>query len=319
MKRTVPGDLRSVQELVWKLLSAPQGVEQGAEALVASGAIPTADLGFLVEPSRRLTPAGCLDIYANMYFYRLRDALAEDYPKLVAVLGGARFHNLVTDFLLAHPPSRPALRHLGAMLPAFLAAHPLAQEQPFLADLARLEWARLDLFDEADATVLTREVLSAWSPADARDRLLALVPACRLLELEWSVAPLWRAIEDELGTAGAAGSHSGAVEAGDEFIEPFALVRPPSRGRFFVRAWRQEFTVCHRSMPADESACLHRLGETGASLDELAAELLGASGETAAPSTRVGPGEHLPAVTRRLAALMDLWMADGVIRTAPPG
>ena len=43
------------------------------------------------------------------------------------------------------------MRDVGARLPAFLDGHASAGERPWLAELARLEWARLEVFDAADA------------------------------------------------------------------------------------------------------------------------------------------------------------------------
>ena len=141
-----PG-LKASQQLFWDLITAPKGVAAGASDLAEKGRLDSNNLAFLVEPSSRLSPAEHLDIYADMYFYRLRDALAEDYSKVTAVTGGARFHNFVTDFLLAHPSRHPSMRYLGAPLAGMLASHALNDEMPYLADLARLEWARIDVFD----------------------------------------------------------------------------------------------------------------------------------------------------------------------------
>jgi hypothetical protein len=150
-------DLRGVQELFWKLITAPEGVARGAAELRRGGALESEDLSFLVPPDDTRSSAEQLDIYANMYFHRLHDCLAEDFPVLKARLGDARFHNLVTDYLLAHPPTHFSLRELGRALPGFLASHALEREFPALADLARLEWARVDVVDDADAAPLSRE------------------------------------------------------------------------------------------------------------------------------------------------------------------
>src|SRR4029077_19404566 len=83
-----------------------------------------------------------LDVYANMYFFRILDALRGDYPKVLAVVGDDAFHNLATDYLQAHPSRHPSLRFVGAALPAFLRGHALAGPRPWLPGLAPLEWAR---------------------------------------------------------------------------------------------------------------------------------------------------------------------------------
>ena len=188
-------DLRGAQELFWKLITAPEGVARGAAELHREGALESEDLSFLVPPGEKLGSAEQLDIYANMYFHRLHDCLAEDFPALMARLGGARFHNLVTDYLLAHPSTDFSLRELGRALPDFLASHALEREFPALADLARLEWARVDVFDEADAAPLSREEVLERGASEPEKLGLALIPAARLLCLDASALPLWKQLD----------------------------------------------------------------------------------------------------------------------------
>ena len=157
MKRSP--DLQESQTLFWRLLTAPEGVARGCETLLREGVLRDRELGFFLRPGEQLSPTERLDVYADMYFYRLKDCLAEDYPNLAAWIGPERFHNLVTDYLLAHPSRHPSLRELGRALPVFLESQPLPARFAWAPDLARLEWARLDVFDDADAAPLTREAL----------------------------------------------------------------------------------------------------------------------------------------------------------------
>ena len=55
-----------------------------------------------VLPSRRLGAADRIEIYRGMYFWRLRDALSEDFSKLAAVLGEERIYNAVYSSYSAH-------------------------------------------------------------------------------------------------------------------------------------------------------------------------------------------------------------------------
>jgi hypothetical protein len=273
-----------VQELFWRLITAPEGVALGAAELHRGGDLESEDLSFLVPPGERLDPAGQLDIYANMYFHRLRDCLAEDFPALVARVGGARFHNLVTDYLLAHPPTHFSLRELGRALPAFLASHPLEREFPALADLARLEWARVDVFDEADAAPLSREQVLERAASDPEGFAPALIPAARLLRLDAPVLPLWKRLD-----AGEVVGEEAALASGDQ--------------RCAVRVWRKGFAIFHRSMQPDEERCLEALASGGATLAQLA-ELLAA----AQP-----PGAKETELAQRFAALLDLWAQDEIL------
>jgi len=283
--------LRELQDLVWRLIAAPEGVARGAAALVREGRLASEDLGALVPDDARMSAVEHLDVYADMYFYRLRDCLAEDFPKLSRRIGPARWNDLVTDYLLAHPPSHFSLRELGRALPGFVARHPLGAEVPLLADLARLEWARVDVFDEADAAPLTREDLLAAASRDPEERVLGLVPASRLLGLDRSVLPLWRHLEEVQ-----------ASEAVDE--------APPgleARGEVgVVLVWRRGFAVWHRSAEPDEGHCLEALADGTATLSGLGELLLESQGE--------GAGGDPDRAAERLATLLQGWLADASIR-----
>jgi hypothetical protein len=277
-------DLRGVEELFWKLITAPEGVVRGAAELHREGSLESEDLSFLVPPNDRLGSAEQLDIYADMYFHRLHDCLAEDFPVLVARLGGARFHNLVTDYLLAHAPTHFSLRELGRALPGFLESHALERELPALADLARLEWARADVFDDADAVPLSREQVLEVGASEPEKSTLALIPAARLLRLDTSVLPLWKRVdagegEDASSSAGPRGE-TGAV-----------------------RVWRKDFAIFHRSMQPDEERCLEALASGGASLADLGELLSGAE----------PPDVAEPQLAQRFAALLDLWSQDEIL------
>ena len=69
----------------------------------------------------------------------------EDFPATLAVLGADNFAALVKEYLLEHPPTEPSILYAGLYLADFLNDHPFAERWPFIADLARLERAVLDV------------------------------------------------------------------------------------------------------------------------------------------------------------------------------
>jgi hypothetical protein len=127
-----PPSLAEIQERFYALVTAPEGV---GKALVERGLAPE-DLARMVVGDARLGAVARLDVYANMYFFRILDVLREAYPKLTAAVGDSAFHDLITDYLLACPPAHPSVAHAGDRLPQFLSTHPLALERPWLLPLA---------------------------------------------------------------------------------------------------------------------------------------------------------------------------------------
>jgi len=309
-----PPDLKTSQTLFRDLMRAPEGVEPGARQLVGEGRLESTDLSFLVRGDARLGPAARLDIYAGMYFYRLRDSLAEDFPKTVAVIGGARFHNLITDFLLVHPSGSWSLRFTGVPLAGFIATHPLSREFPFLADLARLEWARIESFDDENAEPIPRDRIARLGEDGIGRLRLGLVPACRLLEVEYAVAPLWLAIERGNAPRADLGNNTEAAVASEGFEEiPPVRITKPDRAAGFIRVWRHGFRVFHRTMRSDEHACLVRLRDAGGTLPEVGDIILEHLGREEGAGGAEGKDGLQEEATRRMAGLFELWLSEGLL------
>jgi Putative DNA-binding domain len=68
-------------------------------------------------------------------------ALQAAYPILVQLIGEENFTYLARDFWHQHPPQRGDLAQWGDQLPLFLAASDQLSDVPYLADVARIEWA----------------------------------------------------------------------------------------------------------------------------------------------------------------------------------
>src|SRR5689334_13525809 len=132
-------NLAQTQELFWRLIRAPEGVEAAVAELGARAELPLG-LEAWIQGDERLGAVARLDVYANMYFCRLLECLAEDFPALHAMIGHESFHRLAADYLAAHPSRSPSLRVLGRALADFLDHHALSDAWPFAADLARFEW-----------------------------------------------------------------------------------------------------------------------------------------------------------------------------------
>ncbi|MDX9732541.1 MAG: DUF692 family protein [Thermoanaerobaculia bacterium] len=179
--------LRGAQGVLMGLVRAPEGV---AKALKERGGARE-EVAALFAGDERMPAVDRLELYAGMYFYRLRDSLAEDFARTAAALGEARWHNLVTDYLLAHPPTSWSLRWAGEALPAFLRGHAYGVERPWLADVAALEQARNEAFQALDATPLRPEELAAVPPEAWPGLRFVPAPGTALVSSRWDLAAWW--------------------------------------------------------------------------------------------------------------------------------
>jgi hypothetical protein len=138
-----------------------------------------------IKPNCLLSSFERLEIYNRQYWFRVIDAVSEDFPALRAVLGQEKFDLLVLAYLRENPSTSFTLRNLGARLPAWLASYPaLAGPQHALAvDVARLEWAYIEAFDGASLVPLGWEDFARLG----RDSTLRLQPHLQLLDLQYAV------------------------------------------------------------------------------------------------------------------------------------
>lgn len=67
--------------------------------------------------------------------------LGTAFPVITQMVGSQSFNALARDFWHRHPPERGDLAHWGEALPTFLAHNAQLADAPYLADVARAEWA----------------------------------------------------------------------------------------------------------------------------------------------------------------------------------
>ena len=230
------------------------------------------------------SPRERLDVYANAYFARLHDCLADDFGALLRALGPEAFHDLVKTYLMIHPPENPSLRHAGAHLADHLATPPFAEifarRCAYAADLARLEWAIALAFAAPDAPVLAREALAGIEPDAWPALCFTVTPSLHLLTCAWPVQIVRERFERE-------------AEDATRTLAPALAAEPTA-----IRVWRCDERVRFARIGAEERDALEgvRAGETFA---ELCDRLVAAVGEEQAAA--------------RAAALLSSWIADGLL------
>lgn len=123
-------------------------------------------------------------------------ALQAAYPVLTQLLGAESFAALARAFWHAAPPTCGDVAQWGADLPDFVRGSAQLQDEPYLADVAALEWALHGAASAADAAVDAPSfaLLAAHDPAQLH---LQLSPGCRVLTSDWPCASIWAAHSDQ--------------------------------------------------------------------------------------------------------------------------
>jgi hypothetical protein len=198
-----------------------------------------------IAPNSRLSAFERLEIYNRQYWFRVMGALAEDFPVLRAVVGNSKFEELSIAYLTAHPSRSFTLRNLGSRLPEWLAGHPrfAGRRQRLAIDVARIEWAFVEVFDSGERTPLTLDQIATL---DAGSRL-GLQPHLQLIPLSYAVDDLVLALHDvEKHDRSEAGvKHQDSSEK---------LVRlPPLRPKpIWLAAHRVDLSVYYRRLTREE-------------------------------------------------------------------
>jgi len=140
-----------------------------------------------------LSASARLAVYRHHVFTTLTAALEATYP-VVCRLVDRRFFGWVADqYVRVRPPAGPCLFEYGADFPEFVAAFPACAHLPWLADVARLEWAMNAALHAPDAPTLEPEALRALDPPALARLTLRLDPSVTLLASRWPVDAIWRA------------------------------------------------------------------------------------------------------------------------------
>lgn len=139
-------------------------------------------------------PAGKrYDVYRNNVSASLIEALEQGFPVVYKLVGRDFFRAVAAVHVRATPPASPLMMLYGAAFPDFLAGFPPAQSLPYLADVARLEYAIRLAYHAADAAPLAGTALAAIPPEDLPGTRLHFAPAVRVVASNHPIHGLWRA------------------------------------------------------------------------------------------------------------------------------
>jgi hypothetical protein len=180
-----------------------------------------------------------LAVYSNAYRIRLAEALGANMPRLKELLGDEQFGAVAAAYVDAHPSHFASIRWFGDRFAQDLEeSHPA---QPWLAELARWEWALAASFDALDAPSVGVERLGTIAPGDWAGLQLQFHPSVQYLELATNAQALFKALSEEQPPP-----------------EPAILSSPQP-----WLLWRQDLKTQYRSLDPAESAALQLMRRGG--------------------------------------------------------
>jgi Putative DNA-binding domain len=308
-----------VQRWFQAVVTHPDGVAGGLASPAARRFVPLDRGGLerLVRRSSRLTAEQRLSIYANAYYARLLECLADCFPVLRRVLGAEVFAGFAFDYLQRYPSRSYTLDRLAESFPRFLeetrpdrsapaagrqAPAPGSDPEPaqappawpdFLIDLATLELAIAQVFDGPGAEGEPLLTAADLAPLRADGRFAAArlkaVPCLRLLRFRYPVNAFYTVARR---AAGPPGGPADELPFPEPAVEHVAL----SRTDFVVRR--------HELSPLEHAILAALLAGAG----------VGEAIAAGAAASELPDGD----LADRLDAAFRRWTAAGFFRAVEP-
>ncbi len=199
----------------------------------AAAVLADADSAFSAElVDGRFPGQRRLQVYRNNVFASLTAALSAVYPVVTRLVGEGFFGYAADSYLRQYPAVSGNLHDVGHAFADFLQRFPAAATLPYLADVARLEWAWHQAFHGAEHAPLDPLTLAAVAAERHSDLRFYLHPTAHLVASDYPILRIWQANQ-----ADDAGDGQVDLAAGSEqviVLRPHMTVEilPLSRGEY---------------------------------------------------------------------------------------
>jgi hypothetical protein len=130
-------------------------------------------------------------VYRNNVVTGLIDALRAGFPAVERIVGEEFFVAMAHVYVRARPPRAPMMFLFGDDFGDFIATFPPAAEIPYLADIARVETARLSAFHAADEAPLEAAALAGQAPGALFELRVTTHPSLHVVRSAYPIATIW--------------------------------------------------------------------------------------------------------------------------------
>ena len=129
-------------------------------------------------------------VYRSSVAANFAAALAATYPVVARLVGESFFAEAARRYVASAPSVSGDLADLGADYAQFLASYPHAGSLPYLADVARLEWACHECERASEPAPFDFTTLAGVPPETRGEIRFVLHPAVRLLHSPFPIAAI---------------------------------------------------------------------------------------------------------------------------------
>lgn len=195
MKPKIP--LNTIQRWMQSVIEHPGSNDEAWRSEEAQNELPFEEAYANVLPSKTLSPVERISIYRRMFFLRMTESMAIDYPGVKKFLGEEIFDRLVAEeYVKKHPSHSYTLNHLGRYFPQFIQESKLPKKE-FLYDLARLELSITNNMDAEETSLVTAEMISSVPIERWSNVTLIPIAALELMSFDHNVCEYLDAVNDD--------------------------------------------------------------------------------------------------------------------------
>ena len=155
----------------------------------------TAEIAEIIEGDG-LDPAARLGIYRNHALATLGAALKAIFPVVCRLVDERFFAYAAHEYLREHPPRSRCLVEYGVDFPEFLADFQPCKDLPYLADVARFEWALQIAATIGEMPPLGADALAVIPAEMAASLGFRLQPSVSYVTSAWPIDAIWLANRD---------------------------------------------------------------------------------------------------------------------------
>jgi hypothetical protein len=159
-----------------------------------------------------------LRIHRHQLYESLATALAGTFSTVQQLVGDAFFRAMARAFIAQALPAQPVLSEYGEGFPAFVDTYEPARGLPYLADVARLDWALNLAFHSPMGERLTAADLSAIPDEQLPSTKVGLAPGTSVIHSTYPLDRIWSASQP--------GTSIATVDLGEGGICLLVLRRP---------------------------------------------------------------------------------------------
>lgn len=140
------------------------------------------------------------NIYRNNRTVSLIENLQACYPAIFKLVGTEFFNAAARHYINEQPPKSPVMAEYGESFGEFISQLPSTSSIPYIADVAAIEWARLQAYHQIDAEPLAIQALATIAPEKLTDVKLTTHPTLALIRSRWAVGSIWAATINQQAT-----------------------------------------------------------------------------------------------------------------------